>query len=168
MGLLGQVRRWQAGDLFGSRCGAGVNTSPRDVARIGWLWLNKGNWRGTQILPRESFEKYCRPDVPRNLPRTKGSGRDTFGVGSIGGGSDQDFPGPGVYGFNWWFNAKMPDRDELLTPHLPRDTFFALGHDGREVVLVIPSLRIVVAARGNWGGKRLTRTDALAKAVITR
>jgi CubicO group peptidase (beta-lactamase class C family) len=157
--------QFQDGDIFGSRGGSGVNTSPRDFARIGWLWLNNGNWNGKQLLPREFFEKYCKPDVPRDIPRTKTAGKDYLGIGTMGGGSDQNFEGPGVYGFNWWFNAKMADRDEYLVPHLPRDAFYACGHDGKEVVLVIPSWNMVVAARGNWGSTRLLRTKVLAEAV---
>ena len=79
----------------GSRGGAGVNTGPRDFARVGWFWLNQGNWSGKQLLPSSYFEKYMKPDVPRDLPRTKQNGDDYLGIGSYGGGNDQNFPGQG-------------------------------------------------------------------------
>lgn len=158
--------QFQDGDLFGSRGGAGVNASPRDFARIGWFWLNKGNWNGQQLLPQKFFEKYMKPDVPRDLPRTRKDGEDYLGIGSYGGGNDQEFPGQGVYGFNWWFNDLMAGGDERLFPDLPHDAFCAIGHRGNEVMLMVPSWRLVVAARGDWGGVRLKKTSLLREAVL--
>jgi CubicO group peptidase (beta-lactamase class C family) len=156
---------FQDGDVFGSRGGGGVNTSPRDFARIGWFWTHKGRWGDAQLLPRGFFDQYCKPDVPRDLPRTKKASRDYLGIGSYGGGTDQDFPGQGVYGFNWWFNAPMAGREERFLPRLPGDAFCAIGHRGNEVMLMIPSERIVVAARGSWGDVRLKHTQLLAEAT---
>lgn len=157
----------QDGDLFGSRGGAGVNTSPRDFARIGWWWLNRGNWNGKQLLPRKMLINYCQPDVPRKLPRTKKPGRDYLKVGTHGGGTNQNFSGQGVYGLNWWFNAKMPN-GEFLLPHLPKDAYCTIGHVGKEVMLIVPSWKLVVAARGNWGGVRLTKTKLLTDAIVSK
>ena len=157
--------QFQDGDLFGSRGGEGVNTSPRDFARVGWLWLNQGNWDGKQLLPSDYFDRYLQTDVPSDLPRTKQEGTEYLEVGSYGGGSDQDFVGQGVYGFNWWLNAKMPNSEERFLPHLPEDAYCAIGHRGKEVVLVVPSLRLVVAARGDWGGVRLDNTKLLRDAL---
>jgi CubicO group peptidase (beta-lactamase class C family) len=153
--------QFEDGDLFGSRDGGGVNTSPRDFARLGWFWLNRGNWNGKQLLPEDYFDRSMRPDVPGDLPRTKQEGRDDLAIGSYGGGSDQEFPGQGIYGFNWWFNAPMGRSEELFLPHLPRDAFCAIGHRGKEVMLIVPSLRMVVAARGDWGEIRLSKTQLL-------
>lgn len=153
--------QFEDGDLFGSRGGGGVNASPRDFARIGWLWLNHGHWAGKQLLPAGYFEKHLRFDVPTDLPRTKGQGEDYLGVGTYGGGSDQNFPVPGVYGFNWWFNAQTTTDGPRFAPHLPTDAFWARGHEGREVLLVLPSHKIVVAARGNWGGASLPKAKLL-------
>jgi CubicO group peptidase (beta-lactamase class C family) len=157
----------QDGDVFGSRGGAGVNTSPRDFARIGWFWLKQGNWNGQQLLPREVLTQYCKPDVPVDLPRTKKAGSDYLKIGTHGGGTDQNFPGQGVYGFNWWFNARMVGRDEMFLPHLPTDAYCTIGHQGNEVMLIVPSWKLVVAARGNWGGVRLDKTRLLADAILT-
>lgn len=142
------------GALFGSRGGYGVSTSVRDFARIGWFWANKGNWNGTQLLPQSCFDDYMRPYVPASLPRTCPSclTSDYLGVGSYGGGTDQTQYGPGIYGFAWWFNAMGGVHPASLTwPDAPRDTFQANGHFDGEVVTVIPSLRLVASARGNWG-----------------
>ena len=157
--------QFEDGDVFGSRGGLGVSTSPRDFARIGWLWLNRGEWNGEWVLPPTYFDAYCRPDVPPELPRTQAPGEDYLQVGGSVSGTDQDFPGGGVYGFNWWFNAHLSGAEERLLPHLPEDVFFALGHRGKEVMLMIPSLRMVVAARGDWGGSYLSKTTLLIEAL---
>jgi len=140
------------GSIFGSRGGLGVFTSVRDYARIGWLWLNKGNWNGIQVLPQSYFDNYMTPWVPGDLPRTAPAGtNDYLGVGSYGGDSDQIGVGPGIYGFNWWFNAQFGTSGSVTWPDGPADAFQANGHWGIEVVTVIPSQNMVVAAFGDWG-----------------
>ena len=137
---------FQDGSIFSSRSGYGLYTSPRDFARIGWLWCNKGYWDGRQLLPRRFFDEYMQVHVPASLPRTTVGGSDYLGVGTYGGGSDQTPYGPGIYGFNWWLN---PDR--VTWPDVPEDAVQANGHWGREVLTLIPSLSLVVACRGNNG-----------------
>jgi hypothetical protein len=142
----------QDGPLFTSRGGCGVSTSVRDFARIGWFWLNKGHWNGAQLLPQSFFDQYVKPHVQGNLPRSTLGGSDYLGVGTVGGSSDQTPYGPGIYGFNWWFNAKGGVHPTSLTwPNAPLDTFQANGHFTKEIMTIIPSLNMVVAARGNWG-----------------
>jgi hypothetical protein len=63
-----------------------------------------------------------------------------------GGGTDQTPHGPGIYGFNWWFNTEKrtwPDED----------TFQANGHWNGEVCCVIPSLRLVAAWKGTGASR---------------
>ncbi|HEV8620721.1 MAG TPA: serine hydrolase, partial [Nitrospiraceae bacterium] len=128
----------------------------RDFVRIGWLWLNKGNWKGQQLLPRQFFDDYLKPQVPRDLPRSSAAISDYLGIKSMGGSadlalSDSTLYGPGIYGFNWWFNTKVGTLDNLVWPDAPADTFMANGYFNRSIVTIIPSLGLVVAARGNWG-----------------
>lgn len=163
-----EALHFEDGGVFGSRDGGGVNASPRDFARIGWFWLNEGAWAGEQLLPKKFFDAYCKADVPGALPRSGQEARDYLGIGTYGGGTDQSELGPGVYGFNWWFNEKLPDREQRFMPHLPRDAFQANGHWGRECMLIIPSLGVVAAARGNWGGTELPKAKLLVDAVRDR
>jgi hypothetical protein len=144
--------QFQDGSLFSSRNGYGVSTSVRDFARIGWFWLNKGYWNGTQLLPAGYFATYLKPGVANRLPVTSSGGSDYLGVGTFGGDSNQTPFGPGLYGFNWWFNGKVGTGSNLHWPDAPADTFQANGHWGAKVVTVIPSLNMVVSAIGNWGG----------------
>jgi hypothetical protein len=143
--------QFQDGSLYSSRNGYGLFTSPRDYARIGWLWLNRGNWNGQQLLPASYFDQYMRPQVSGSLPRTTASDADYLNVGTVGGGSDQTAYGPGIYGFNWWFNAPVGTSGSLTWPDAPADTFQANGHWNVEIMTIIPSLRMVIAANGNWG-----------------
>ncbi len=138
--------QFQDGSIFSTRGGYGLSTSPRDFARIGWFWCNKGAWAGSQLLPEYYFNDYMKAQVPANLPRTSSSGSDYLGIGTYGGGSDQTADGPGVYGFNWWCN---PNRANW--PAAPADTVQANGHWGGECLTVIPSLSLVVACRGSNG-----------------
>jgi hypothetical protein len=48
-------------------------------------------------------------------------------------------------------DAQVGESDKRTWPDAPRDTIQANGHWNKEVLTVIPSLRMVVAARGNWG-----------------
>lgn len=139
--------QFEDGEFFGSRDGLGVMASPRDFARLGWLWLNRGEWNGRAVLSRELIEACFHADVPADLPRTKSEGQDYLGIGSYGGGTNQTEFGPGIYGFNFWFNQSVPSR-ALAFPSAPADTFQANGMWSRDTVTIIPSLRLVVAVRG--------------------
>ena len=124
--------------------------TPRDFARIGWLWLNRGRWGDEHILPQSFFDNHMKPDVANTLPHTSQGGSDYLNIGTYGGESDQTPYGPGIYGFNWWFNDVVEQTGTLTWPDAPPDTFQANGHWNREIVTVIPSLNLVVAAAGAW------------------
>jgi hypothetical protein len=139
--------------------GMRVICTTRDFARIGWLWVNRGRWGDKQLIPRELFDQHVKADVPSSLPRTrtkKTEADDYLGIGSYGGGINQSKEGPGVYGFNWWFNQSREDPDKLTWPSAPSDTFIAYGRWGIDVMAMFPSLGLVVAAdtegtEGAWG-----------------
>ena len=140
--------QFEDGAIFASRNGLGVVASPRDFARLGWLWLNRGRWGEDHVLPASLFDACIRPGVPADLPRTQGKGEDYLKLGTYGGGTDQTAHGPGVYGFNFWFNQSLAANRPLVWPSLPADAYQANGMWNRDTVTVIPSLRMVVAVRG--------------------
>jgi hypothetical protein len=131
-----------------------LSASVRDFARVAWFWLNKGSWDGRQVLSRRFFDDYQRPHVPADLPVSREAETDDYlNIGTYGGGSSHfSKAGPGIYGFNWWFNAPVPTRRGTLTwPDAPADAFMSLGAGGN-CSLMIPSKRLVlVAATANWG-----------------
>ncbi len=136
--------------------GHGVTLAPLDFARIGWLWINRGEWAGRTVLPRAFFDNYMRPQVPRGIPKSvtpDNGGDDYLGIGSYGGGFNQKTYGGGTYGYAWWFNGQTNEAGNLNWPDAPADTFAAMGYGGN-IMVMIPSKRLVVAARGNWSKSR--------------
>ena len=89
----------------------------RDMARMGWLWLNKGTWNGTQIVPSEWIEKATRvsTEILENEPEERH-----------------------VYGLGFWCNDQAQ-----VWPDLPLDSFAASGA-GNQRIWVCPSLDLVV------------------------
>lgn len=140
--------QFEDGAIFGSRKELGVVASPRDFARIGWLWLNEGNWNGRTLIAKNLFTDHIKPGVAASLPRTNGKATDYMGIGTYGGGTDQTPHGPGVYGFNFWFNEQLGGAGARVWPALPADAYQANGMWNRDTVTVIPSLQMVVAVRG--------------------
>jgi CubicO group peptidase (beta-lactamase class C family) len=139
--------QFQDGGVIGGT-GCSLFASTRDAARIGQFWINRGSWRGAQLLPASYFDNYRKNQVSATLPRSAGTTPDDYlSVGSTGGGPNQDFLLQGGYGYNWWFNT--PRR---LFPAGPADTFLAVGHYGVEVIMVIPSLKIVFTGKFKNGG----------------
>ena len=140
-----------------------MTASVRDFARVAWFWLNRGNWNGVQLLPRAYFDGNMRGQVPRNLPLSSETPtNDYLQIGSYGGDSNHfTTAGPGIYGFNWWFNDVGGKHPDVVTwPDAPRDVVMSLGHRGNCCVM-IPSLNVVVvAADANWGELKPGRADA--------
>ena len=147
-----------------------ISASVRDFARIAWFWLNQGNWDGKQILPREMFVQNQKPQVPSGLPLTKpAETEDYLKIGSYGGGSDHFSKcGPGIYGFNWWFNGKVRDQENRLTwPDAPEELFMSVGARGNCAAMLPSQHAILVAADANWGaldgGKPQSRMSRILK-----
>jgi CubicO group peptidase (beta-lactamase class C family) len=129
-------------------------TSVRDFARVAWFWLNKGNWNGRQVLPRRFFDDYQRPHVPAGLPVSReAETNDYLEIGTYGGGSSHfNDGGPGLYGFNWWFNAPVASAGGRLTwPDAPPDTFMSVGAGGYCAVMIPSEKLVLVGAAANWG-----------------
>ncbi|MDA1279413.1 MAG: serine hydrolase [Chloroflexi bacterium] len=103
-------------DVFGYYTGYGM--SPRDMARLGWLWLNRGDWNGQQVIPRAWVEMATKvsTEILENEPEERH-----------------------VYGLGFWCN----DRRQIW-PDLPADSFAASGA-GNQHIWVCPSLDLVVA-----------------------
>jgi CubicO group peptidase (beta-lactamase class C family) len=147
--------QFEDGAFFGHRNNLGVVASPRDFARLGWLWLNRGQWNGHEVISEKLFVACIVPQVPASLPQTKtksNSNDDYLRIGSFGGGTNQTPHGPGVYGFNFWFN-ELTANGQRVWPATPPDTYQANGLWNRDTLTIFPSLRMVVAVRGGKPGK---------------
>jgi CubicO group peptidase (beta-lactamase class C family) len=90
----------------------------RDMARLGHLWLNWGQWNGRSIIPKTYHRAAVRvPQVTK----------------------DYIAPENWKYGYGLWVNESG-----RLWPNLPRDSYTAAGAGGR-LIWVCPSLVLVVA-----------------------
>lgn len=142
-----------------------MRASVRDFARVAWFWMNRGMWNGNEILPRSYFDENMRPQVPADIPLSvKAATDDYIKIGTYGGESNHfSIAGPGIYGFNWWFNAKGRTHPDVITwPDAPPDTVMALGVRGN-CCAMIPSLNLlVVAANADWGNNEPGIVDSKA------
>jgi len=110
-------------DASGTPVGSSfVYATGRDWARFGQLLLQDGVWDGERVLPEGWVDYMTTP--------TDAAGR---------GGSG--------YGAHVWLNAGAETPEGALWPDLPKDLFFASGHDGQYVV-VVPSRDTVIVRLG--------------------
>jgi CubicO group peptidase (beta-lactamase class C family) len=148
---------------------ARVIASVRDFARLCWFWLNEGEWRQQQLLSKDFFDDYCRPHVSKMLPHTeKAKTNDYLKIGSYGGGSDHFTKyGPGIYGYNFWFNDTGRDHPTRITwPDAPCDAFMTIGAGGNSTA-IIPSLdMVIVAAKAKWGSPKAGNSSSVMNRVM--
>ncbi len=134
-----------------------ISASVRDFARIAWFWANRGRWADKQVLARHYFDDYMKPQVAKNLPVSPEAKTDDYlQIKSYGGGSEHFTRfGPGIYGFNWWFNDTGDRHQQNVTwPDAPSDTFMSIGAGGNNAA-IIPSLGLVLVAAGaDWADLR--------------
>lgn len=107
-----------------------IRISAREIARFGHLFLNRGNWNGTQLISSSWVNKATSVQVPAFLPLEKLSGAD----------------GRGVYGFNWWVNGIKPD-GKRLWEHATEHTYAAMGYNNN-AMFIIPEWNMVIVRLG--------------------
>ncbi len=101
----------------------------RDLARLGLLWLNKGNWNGKQIIAEEFIEASIRPPFPE---------------------------ANNAYGYLWWLNTAKgtwrspygPTGEGSIIPTAPPNIYYAAGARS-QLIFVIPDHNLVVVTMGN-------------------
>tara|TARA_R110001599_G_scaffold72151_1_gene200555 strand:+ start:3640 stop:4836 length:1197 start_codon:yes stop_codon:yes gene_type:complete len=87
----------------------GMNLRTRDFARFGQLYLNNGNWKGEQVVPRDWVQASITPDAPHLIPGKRESAKLNLGYGYqwwIPEESDQEFLALGIYGQYIYVNQK--------------------------------------------------------------
>lgn len=129
--------------------------SPEDLAKIGVLYLNKGNYLGKQILD-ESWVKFSyKISSPflnykkKEIEEAKNKRIQTYGA-------------------QWWLNADVPGfADTHPYPGLPTDAYMALGHHG-QMLVIVPSKDLIVVRNGADKDAKLDKVkffDLLIKAL---
>lgn len=112
----------QAGDGL-EKMESGINARAIDYAKFGRLYLNKGNWDGTQILPEDWVVDSTAPDPDEDRPV----------AGNI------TMPGPdSYYGYHWWGTQ----RENGLYD------YSAVGHLG-QFIFVRPDQNLIIVRLGD-------------------
>ena len=115
-----------------------VIVNAHQLARMGYLFLNKGNWKGKQLISEQWVEAATRSQVPGNLPIADTDRRSTEGNGR--------------YGYNWWVRGNMGDMI-----HTPEGTYYMSGFNNN-MCFVVPEWKMVLVRLGDDGnppeGKR--------------
>lgn len=106
---------WIVTEDDANRGGGGLYLTPRDMAKIGYLYLNNGRWDGQRIINATWIKRSTKPQAS--------GGSDLTGA-NIGGGP---------YGYHWWVAT--------VDGH---HAFAALGYGG-QMIYVVPDLDLVVA-----------------------
>ncbi|MHC4520853.1 MAG: serine hydrolase domain-containing protein [Planctomycetota bacterium] len=131
---------WDWGD-FGPVDGIAVNggsgnsnkhvfISARQMARLGHLFLNEGNWDGKQVIAADWVRAATKPHVSRAIEFWPDSATD----------------GRGVYGFNWWTNGVKVD-GRRKWPGAPMGTYAASGYNNNDM-FIIPEWNMVIVRLG--------------------
>ena len=118
-----------------------------DMAKFGYLALNRGNWNGRQVVSQAWFDDAT----------SKASQKlDT------------------EYGLLWWRNTNgrhilinddVVDDGAYVWPAAPPDTFFAFGL-GSQLVIVVPSEHLVIVRLG--GGRSPGEPDVVGPEIMKR
>jgi len=137
---------WNWGD-FGEIEGIAVNggsgnsnkhifISARQIARLGHLFLNYGNWNGQQLISGRWIVEATSPQVSASIALWPDSGAD----------------GRGTYGFNWWTNGRKSNGTRKW-PGAPAGTYAASGYNNNDM-FVIPEWNMVIVRLGLDEGQR--------------
>jgi hypothetical protein len=130
----------------GDRAGR-LAISPRDFARFGQLFLQRGRWGGRQLLREDLAVLAVSSPLPASLPRAGMNtaemlpGQRTLGSRKIPDNQTDHFGG---YSWLWWVNGVGSD-GRRHWPDAPTNLFAALGHGGIRGVAVMPELDLVVS-----------------------
>lgn len=111
--------------------GKSIHISAREAARFGWLYLNKGNWDGTQLISEWWVNLAAAGQVSATMPN---------------GHPESNIEGSGMYGFNWWTNG-IKANGERKWNDAPASTYSASGYNNNDL-FVIPDWNMVIMRLG--------------------
>jgi CubicO group peptidase (beta-lactamase class C family) len=131
-------KKWDWGDSASDR-GIVVNggsgngdrhifISALELARLGHLFLNRGRWKGEQIIPESWVREATSVQVKASTPL---------------GHPESGIDGRGVYGLNWWVNGIRPDGSRKW-PGAPAGTFSASGYNNNDLFIISEWSMVIV------------------------
>ena len=108
---------------------------PRDMVKIGQLFLDRGIWQGRRIISVDWIEESTRAHV-----------QSVVGSGSqLSSDGERDDAGQDGYGYQWWTRAA---RNSIF------DHYFASGNGGQKI-FVFPGLEMIVVFTGSHYGSSI-------------
>ncbi len=111
----------------------GMHISAREFARIGWLYLNEGQWNGRQLISRSWVEQATQAQTDTTVLPYDTNGWYTAIVGA--------------YGYNFWTNGVRKGSKRLWEKAPPRT--FAFQGNFNSYCFVIPEWDMVIVRIGN-------------------
>jgi CubicO group peptidase (beta-lactamase class C family) len=118
-----------------------IYTSASQLARLGYLVLNKGKWNGKQVLKESFMEDITKIQVPVTISLYKNINTDTNFIMADHGILD----GRGCLGYMVWVNGINANGNWHM-PDAPPATYYATG--GWSVLFVIPEWNMIIARTG--------------------
>lgn len=98
---------WLADEYGMEQANGGLNASLRDFAKLGRLYLNKGNWEGKQIVPTKWIEQSTSITEEYLMPQSENSANKGIGYGYqwwIPEGTEGEFMAIGVFNQHIYVN----------------------------------------------------------------
>jgi CubicO group peptidase (beta-lactamase class C family) len=108
-----------------------IYLSTRDMAKVGQLMLQGGEWQGEQLIPTSWTEKIVTPVTPRDTVSKRIGRRPTRPEFS--------------YAYMWWCF------DEFKGNPIYKGSYTASGYGGQWIT-VIPEMKMVIAHKTKFGG----------------
>jgi CubicO group peptidase (beta-lactamase class C family) len=125
LGPLGiQQAEWQIVRDDVVLCSGDLHLRPRDMARIGLLFLDGGVWNGRRLISSDWCERSTRAYLDP-------------------GQFTHEFPWANGYGLHWW-QRQYPGRVGV------HPSFFASGWGGQQIIVVRDLNMVIVITAGNW------------------
>lgn len=117
----------------------GIQATAYDMARMGYLWLNEGSWQGQQIIPEGWMREATRTaeNIKANCPSEQWK-----------------------YGYAFWIN----DYGKIW-PHLPRDSYAALGAHSQHI-WVCPSLNLIIVQSPGIYSKQEENDRGIVRLIV--
>ncbi|MEL7427700.1 MAG: serine hydrolase [Bacteroidota bacterium] len=109
--------------------------STRDMAKIGQLMLNNGEWEGQQLIPQDWLEKTTTTVTPFATMEERYGKADPNDLHMS-------------YGYMWWLFDNYEGKEAYL------DAYSAIGYGG-QYITVFPRLELVIAHKTKLGLFRL-------------
>jgi hypothetical protein len=119
----------------------GLNASLRDYAKIGRLYLNKGNWNGSQIVPKNWVEQSTNSTEEHLIPQSENSAHQGIGYGYqwwIPEGTEGEFMAVGVFNQFIYIN---PSTNTIIVKNSANKNYYDYDNPYRSIFVHLELFR---------------------------